>query len=626
MKLFFIITLLATKLFSEDCSAAINLGDDLVSLKGGWLFQRGDVIDWKDTNLDDSSWTRKSLPDFGKDKNVETFGFYWYRCHIFFPEGTTLPTSIAINLGKLRDADEAYFNGNKIGSTASFPPELTIDTERNRIYSIADRFILPGKNVLAIRIYSITPSFGVTDVPQLGKEWKVNETNVKSEILPILSGFIFILMGCFFGLGSIVKTPNKSNLFFSLFSIFLGFYTLCRTSYRYLIFEDFITSYEVELLVLFCLPILFINFFTQFLNIKRNKYTFAYDIFQVILILLVLFIGRNPKRWVFLIDTNIIFLLLPVGYIIYLIRENYKKHKKRLKLFFIGTLGLFPFILIDALKAIEIINIPTTLHIGFMFFLITISIQISEEMVDNYKNYQKQEGELVKMERVKTNFLFNVSSEFKSYLDRSQILIRELIVDKPKEKIVLERLNDLESLSGLMKSMIRDAIVLTQLENKKYDSFTERFSIKDLIAEILHLLKSRHKDNRNSLEVVIIGDDFEVAQNKELVFLVFYHLLENLFLYTEKKTKASLKLENINKYLIAELKDSGEGIPYAEQSDIFKKFVRGGKALEEDIPGSGIGLTLVKTICKHLGGNLKLDSSPGNGTNFYIQFKISPYS
>ena len=266
-----------TQSYAADCNQMIQSFDEPATLKSGWKFLKGDNPEWKNPDMEDSNWTMKTLPDSGKDPHPDVLvtGYHWYRCHLILLD-TIKETniSLAINFGKFRDVDEVFFNGIKIGSTGRVSPVLQADLEKDRIYSISSRLIQPGKNVLAVRIYSSTDYFGIDSVPI---SWK----NTLKEVFNIISGFVFIAMGMFFILGSLVKSTNKSNLFFSFFSIILGMYTLLRTQFRYRIFEDFSTSYRVELILLMILPVLFINFITYFVNHKRKLHNWIYELIML---------------------------------------------------------------------------------------------------------------------------------------------------------------------------------------------------------------------------------------------------------------------------------------------------------------------------------------------------------
>jgi signal transduction histidine kinase len=626
MKIFFLIGfffLSQSSIFAYDCGNTIPNSESILTLKGGWYFQKGDNVNWKEIEFNDTSWVRKNFPDFAKDKKIKTYGYYWLRCHIFFNNNPVVDRNFSIQLGKIRDADEVYFNGNLIGSTGTLNP-IQPDFERIRIYSLPDSMVLDGENVIAIRIYSSTQHFGLDGVPLIGHEKKIMEKLLSSEAFMIVSGFVFILMGFFFVLGSVVRTNNLSNLFFSLFSILLGFYTLLRTNFRYELIADFIFSYRLELVILVLLPVIFVNFIKEFLYIKKEKIIdFYYEFIMGFFLLYVLIFGKTTEDWIKIIDINIYLLVIPLVNIVYLLKSKFFEHKKRLKHLFIGLIGLVPCIVLDSLRAIEFISIPQTLHFGFMFFLINISIELSEEMVENYKNYIRQETELMKMERVKTKFLYNISQEFQHYLDNSIHLVKQLIDEKNYKKMAIkDRLLYLESLSGLSKTMINDAIVIDSLENKEFEIFTERFFFKDLFLEVIMIIEMRHRQDRFTEFFSFNGKDIEIQHNRELIFLVLYHIFENVYLYTPLDTKVQLNIEEVNGRLFIKIEDFSNGIPYEEQKDVLNKFVRGSRALASNIHGVGIGLYLVKTICKSIGGQFELSSIPGTGTKIELNLPI----
>ncbi|HNM04994.1 MAG TPA: 7TM diverse intracellular signaling domain-containing protein, partial [Leptospiraceae bacterium] len=564
-KTFFIITAFIASLFCAapasalDCTSPLENLDTTARLKGNWLFQKSDNPEWKQPNFDDSGWQRKSLPDYGKDSSSKSYGYFWYRCHIFLKNKDSKSLNLAVNLGVLRDADEVYFNGTLIGSTGKFSPSLIPETEKERVYSIPDSILLEGKNVLAVRVFSSTSSFGIGSIPAIGREESVIQSYFAKNIISIVFGFIFILMGLFFILSSVVRTGTRANAFFSLFSISLGIYTLIRTPYRYVFFDEFSTSFTTELVVLFTLPPLFIAFFAEFLHISRNKYTYAYEAVLLILAVYTLFSAKTSANWSRIISVNAVLLSFPSSLLVYWIYNHYERNKFRLKPLVFGTIGLFPCVVLDAVRAMDIIALPQTIHFGFMIFLISISVQLSEEMVEHYKNFQKQELELFKMEKAKTNFLFNVAEEFKSYLDESKKLIQSLTKENYSGKELTDRLLNMESLGGLKKAMIHDAELLHSVESRQFEYFTERFSLREMINEILTMLETRHRQKRNSLSVSF-QQDIDMQQSKELVFHVIYHILENIFLYTPEESPASVNVSLLGKTVELKFRDSGPGM------------------------------------------------------------------
>ena len=76
--------------------------------------------------------------------------------------------------------------------------------------------------------------------------------------------------------------------------------------------------------------------------------------------------------------------------------------------------------------------------------------------------------------------------------------------------------------------------------------------------------------------------------------------------------------KNCTESLIIKVKDQGPGIPMREQKLIFEPFARGKHAIEEQIPGNGIGLNLVKRIVEMHGGAISVESKPESGTTFTV--------
>lgn len=621
--LFFTFIIAVTPSYANDCNRLISSFDEPASLKSDWLFLKGDNPEWKNAELDDVGWQKKTLPDSGKISNPDVLvtGYHWYRCHLILADNIKETSiSLAINLGKIRDVDEVYFNGTKIGSTGKVSPFLQADLEKDRIYSISSRLLQPGKNVIAIRIYTSTDSYGIASIPIIGDEFTIFLRNTRGEIFNIISGFVFIAMGLFFILGSLVKSTNKSNLFFSFFSIILGLYTLMRTQFRYRVFDDFSLSFRVELILLMFLPILFINFIMYFVNHKRKLHNWIYEIVMLGLMIFTWF-AKTPIKWEGIIRINGYLLLYPLIRCCYIVAKNYIQNKDKLKYIFIGTFALLPCVIIDLLKALEFIKFPSVVHFGFMFFLINISIQLSEEMVENYKKFIEQENDLKKMEKLKTKFLVNLSNEFKVYMDGVNANVKDLLAN-PEDPNIQERIKRLESYEGLTRSIISDAVVLNAVESKKYENVIEKFSLKDLINDTIAVIETRLSQNRKSKTVTIYSGDIELMQSRELIFLIFYHLLENVYKYTPEDTglEVVVKSEERNVLEIMVV-DEGNGIDSTEQVDILKKFVRGTSA-NEKIMGVGIGLTLVNAISNFLGGGLEIQSAKGTGSKFIVTIPV----
>ena len=133
-------------------------------------------------------------------------------------------------------------------------------------------------------------------------------------------------------------------------------------------------------------------------------------------------------------------------------------------------------------------------------------------------------------------------------------------------------------------------------------------------------LKIRTEVNLPAEPAILMGDGVAL----ESVFLnlaqnVVKHAASGQYLGIDVSHEKGPKNGKIfTERLIIKVKDLGPGIPLREQKLIFEPFARGKRAIEEQIPGNGIGLNLVKRIVEMHGGSISVESKPESGTTFTV--------
>ncbi len=114
-----------------------------------------------------------------------------------------------------------------------------------------------------------------------------------------------------------------------------------------------------------------------------------------------------------------------------------------------------------------------------------------------------------------------------------------------------------------------------------------------------------------------------VAVDPEKIALVFQNLLENAIKYSSKNNTVSVGIDEENNTVQVAIKDSGIGIPKAQQEKIFEKFFRADNAKIEQKAGTGLGLFTAKKIVEKHGGKIWFESNEGKGTTFFFTVPIS---
>jgi AraC-like DNA-binding protein len=193
--------------------------DTRTNLDGPWKIHLGDDQKYAAAEFNDASWETVRLPgsfmSLVYEKTGSTKGILWLRKTIFVSPG--LPRKdIGLIMGRIANADEVYFNGEKIGGMGEFPPNEHSMWNHPRHYEVPKTLIrFGGANVIAVRIsyFIYGEVLGTLALTNLD-DWK-SDSNV-SNFFFITLCYIVIAMG------------------FILFTIFFFFYTRRRESQEYL--------------------------------------------------------------------------------------------------------------------------------------------------------------------------------------------------------------------------------------------------------------------------------------------------------------------------------------------------------------------------------------------------------
>lgn len=139
----------------EDLPAAENPVAELEAAAGSWRFHKGDDANWKAADLNDSDWQEIRLPDTWEHHSnyTDDNAYGWFRRRIEIPDDCK-GKDFDLLLGCIDDVDEAWFNGQRIGQTGSFPPNYQTAYSSQRRYRIGASLVRgDGSDVLAVRVF-----------------------------------------------------------------------------------------------------------------------------------------------------------------------------------------------------------------------------------------------------------------------------------------------------------------------------------------------------------------------------------------------------------------------------------------------------------------------------------------
>lgn len=221
-------------------------------------------------------------------------------------------------------------------------------------------------------------------------------------------------------------------------------------------------------------------------------------------------------------------------------------------------------------------------------------------------------------EKLRTALLDAMAHEFKTPLTSIIAATSALLSnpDRPTEsKTELLKIADEEAKH--LNVLIEDAVEMGRLDTADIRVHTELSSMDDLVREVVASMHNQI-DGR---PVNVVSDErpLTVPIDRRLVGLAIKQLLDNALKYSPPGTPVTVRVHNGNGVAVA-VTNSGKGIPIAEQGRVFERLYRS-PSVQDQIPGSGLGLSIAQNIVRAHHGELIVTSDPG-ATTFQISFPV----
>lgn len=168
------------------------------------------------------------------------------------------------------------------------------------------------------------------------------------------------------------------------------------------------------------------------------------------------------------------------------------------------------------------------------------------------------------------------------------------------------------------------------LEKVRTETLTrESVSMGRIIEEVVDRLRASAESRRQTLTVTLSGGDLGVRGDPFQLHQAIFNLVENAIKYTREGGRIAVRAREEAGTIVIEVEDNGYGIPAEAQANIFKEFFRAVRGEAAGIRGTGLGLSLVKTIIDLHDGQISFTSIEGQGTTFTVRlpaFATAPAS
>ena len=248
--------------------------------------------------------------------------------------------------------------------------------------------------------------------------------------------------------------------------------------------------------------------------------------------------------------------------------------------------------------------------------------------ITEHKNYTKKLEKTVKertnqlqkalskereLNELKTKFLSLVSHEFKTPL--SGISTSVMLLEKYKlgeEQVKRERHYDIiKDKVHYLNAILNDFLSIERLESDTFNYKFSSFKLSKVINEVVYNANMLLKEGQR-INYPDDIDDITLYQDERILELILSNVIQNAVKYSGKNSEINIHVNQDSSNTIFKIKDQGIGIPQNDLDNVFTQYFRAENVL--NMPGTGIGLNIVKTHLENLGGSATLKSIENKGT------------
>jgi two-component system OmpR family sensor kinase len=234
------------------------------------------------------------------------------------------------------------------------------------------------------------------------------------------------------------------------------------------------------------------------------------------------------------------------------------------------------------------------------------------------QSFREMAARLSEAEELERNFLMSVSHELRTPLTaiRGHVeALREGVVTD--EEMRLASLTVIAAEAERQERLVGDVLDLAKLDAHRFTVLREEVDMERLVDRAYTTFseeaRRRGIDYRRAVEAkpVIVSDGDRVLQ-------IISNLLSNAFRWTPDGGRISLELKSVDGTICVAVEDSGPGIPPGERERIFRPF------WSRDGSGTGLGLAIARELAAALGGRIRLETAPEQGSRFTLVLPSRP--
>jgi len=247
----------------------------------------------------------------------------------------------------------------------------------------------------------------------------------------------------------------------------------------------------------------------------------------------------------------------------------------------------------------------------------------TEELKAIMKENERQLEEAKEYDRIKNEFFSNISHEFRTPINVILGTLQLIEIQNQKEGKKSDKYTNImkQNCYRLLR-MVNNLIDITKIDSGYYDMNMGCYDIVKIVENIALSAAQYVQGKRLLLEFDTDIEEKNICCDPDQIERIMHNLISNAIKFTKPGGRISIYIKDKGNSVVIGVKDTGIGIPKEKQHIIFERFRQIDKSLTREHEGSGIGLSLVKSLVELHKGNISLISEPGCGSEFIIELPV----
>ena len=239
---------------------------------------------------------------------------------------------------------------------------------------------------------------------------------------------------------------------------------------------------------------------------------------------------------------------------------------------------------------------------------------------------KKKLEEAIHLESIRNEFFGNISHEFKTPLNIIlgivQLIDKNIELDNITKENLIRHVDIMKQNSYRLLRLVNNLIDISRIDIGYYNLQPSNYNIVKVVEDITLSIAEYVKHKKINLIFNTDVEEITLACDPDKIERVILNLLSNAIKYTDDNGDIYVSLNKVNEDVVVSVKDSGVGIPNDKLELIFDRFGQANDILSRRCEGSGIGLSIVKSIVEMHGGKIEVFSEIGKGSEFVFNIPI----